>query len=168
MSLDNIPAGSLCIVDTNVLLYAEQGASAQAQRFIRRCSSGELKGVLPQTVWQEFTHKLMLAEAMSRGLTAGGNPAARIASRPEAIRELTLYKGKVRALVDLGFGCEACTRDDLLKSAFALQEQCGLLTNDAVVLAVALRLQADALVSNDKAFRELDKPDIYFPSDLRR
>ena len=49
MSLDNIPAGSLCIVDTNVLLDAEQGASAQAQRFIRRCSSGELKGVLPQT-----------------------------------------------------------------------------------------------------------------------
>ena len=47
-----------------MLLYAEQGASSQAQRFIRRCSSGEVKATLPQTVWQEFTHKLMLAEAM--------------------------------------------------------------------------------------------------------
>ncbi len=168
MSLDDIPAGSFCVADTNVLLYAEQGNSAQAQRFIRRCSSGELKGVLPQTVWQELTHKLMLAEALSRGLIAGGNPAARLASRPEAIRDLTLYRGKVRALVDLGFGFEPCNRDDLLKSAFALQEKHGLLTNDAVVLAVTLRLRADALVSNDKAFRELDKPDIYFPSDLRR
>ena len=85
MNLDDIPAGSLCVVDTNVLLYAEQGASIQAQRFIRRCSSGEIKATLPQTVWQEFTHKLMLAEAMMRGLTSGGNPAKRLASRPEAI-----------------------------------------------------------------------------------
>ena len=124
--------------------------------------------MLPQTVWQEFAHKLMLAEAMSCGMTGGGNPVARLASRPEAIRELTLYKRKVRALVDLGFGFESCNRDDSLKTAFALQEQHGLLTNDAVVLAVALRLRADALVSNDKAFRGLEKPDVYFPSDLRR
>ena len=29
---DDIPAGSLCVVDTNVLIYAEQGISAQEQR----------------------------------------------------------------------------------------------------------------------------------------
>jgi len=63
------------MVDTNVLLYAEQGISPQAQRFVRRCSSGELKAVLPPTVWQELAHKLMLAEAMMRGLTSGGKPS---------------------------------------------------------------------------------------------
>ena len=36
MNLDDIPAGSLCVIDTNVLLYAEQGASLQAQRLLRR------------------------------------------------------------------------------------------------------------------------------------
>ena len=35
MNLDKIPAGSLCIIDTNVLLYAEQGASEQARRLLR-------------------------------------------------------------------------------------------------------------------------------------
>ena len=64
MNLDDIPSGSLCVIDTNVLLYAEQGVSDQAQRLLRRCSMGELIGTLPQTVWQELTHKLMLAEAM--------------------------------------------------------------------------------------------------------
>ena len=63
MNLDDIPNGSLCVIDTNVLLYAEQGVSDQAQRLLRRCSMGELIGTLPQTVWQELTHKLMLAEA---------------------------------------------------------------------------------------------------------
>ena len=167
MNLDDIPAGSLCVVDTNVLLYAEQGASDQAQRFIRRCSSGEVKVTLPQTVWHEFTHKLMLAEAMMRGLTSGGNPASRLASRPEAVRGLTLYKAKVRALVDLGFGFEPCLLPDLLDSAFEIQKRHGLLTNDAMILAVALRLKADVLVSSDKAFHSIDDLDVYFPTDLR-
>jgi len=167
VNLDDIPTGSLCVVDTNVLLCAEQGASSQAQRFIRRCSSGEVKATLPQTVWQEFTHKLMLAEAMMRGLTSGGNPAARLASRPEAIRGLTLYKAKVKALLDLGFGFEPCLLPDLFDRVFALQETHGLLTNDAMVLAVALRLKADVLVSSDKAFRGVAALDVYYPTDLR-
>ena len=167
MNLDDIPGGSLCVVDTNVLLYAEQGASMQAQRFVRRCSNGELSGVVPQPVWQEFAHKLMLAEAMMRGLTSGSNPAARLGGKPPAVKELTLYRGKVRALGDLGFAFEPCTRDDLLERAFALQEQYGLLTNDSMVLAVAQRLKAEALVSNDKAFQSIDSPTVYAPTDLR-
>lgn len=167
MNLDDIPAGSLCVVDTNVLLYAEQGVSPQAQRFVRRCSSGELKAVLPQTVWQELTHKLMLAEAMMRGLTSGGNPAARLAAKPETIRGLTLYRAKVKSLLDLGFSFEPCQLGDLTERAFALQEKYGLLTNDAVVLAVALRLKANALVSADKAFHDIAEPDVYGPTDLR-
>jgi predicted nucleic acid-binding protein len=43
----------------------------------------------------------------------------------------------------------------------------GLLINDAMVLAVALRLKADVLVSSDKAFHNLDEPDVHFPTDLR-
>ena len=89
MNLDDIPGGSLCVVDTNVLLYAEQGVSPQAQRFVRRCASGEVKAVLPQTVWQELAHKLMLAEAMMRGLTSGGNPAARLAAKPDAMPRIS-------------------------------------------------------------------------------
>lgn len=167
MNLDDIPVGSLCVVDTNVLIYAEQGVSPQAQRFVRRCSSGELKAVLPQTVWQELAHKLMLAEAMMRGLISGGNPAARLAAKPEAVRGLTLHRAKLKSLLDLGFGFEACQLTDLTERAFALQEQHGLLTNDAVVLAVAQRLKADALVSSDKAFQSVTVPVVYSPTDLR-
>jgi predicted nucleic acid-binding protein len=167
VNLDDIPTGSLCVIDTNVLLYAEQGLSDQAQRLLRRCSKGELTGTLPQTIWQELTHKLMLAEAMMKGLVSGGNPAARLANKPDAVRGLSLYQAKVRALVDLGLRFERCTQDDLLLSAFEFQKRYGLLTNDAVVLAVAQRLEADCLVSNDKAFREITEMDVFYPSDLR-
>ena len=167
MNLDDIPAGSLCVIDTNVLVYAEQGVSGQAQRFLRRCSKGELTGVLPQTVWQELTHRLMLAEAAMKHGSLGGNPAARLAGKPEIIRGLSLYQSKVRNLIDLGLRFESCTQDDLLQSAFDLQKRYGLLTNDSVVLAVAVRLEADALVSSDKGFRSVEEVTVFAPSDLR-
>lgn len=167
MNLDDIPGGSLCIIDTNVLLYAEQGVSGQAQRLLRRCSTGELTGALPQTVWQELTHKLMLAEAAMKHGLSGRNPAVRLADKPDIVGALSLYQTKVRALLDLGLRFEPCVQDDLMPSAFNLQTRYGLLTNDAVVLAVAIRLKADCLVSADKGFQSIQELTVFAPSDLR-
>ncbi len=167
LNLDDIQSGSLCVIDTNVLIYAEECVSDQAQRLLRRCARGELSGILPQTVWQELTHKLMLAEAMMRGMISGGSPAAKLAARPEAVKGISLYRAKVQALVDMGLGFEACKLADITKKAFELQDKYGLLTNDAVVLAVALRLKADALVSGDKAFHSISEIAVHAPTDLR-
>ncbi len=167
MNLDDIPTGSLCVIDTNVLLYAEQGVSEQAQRLLRRCSKGELTGILPQTVWQELTHRLMLTEATMKQVISRGNPAAQLAKKPEVVRDLSLYQSKVRTLLDLGLRFERCTQNDLLQSAFALQKRYGLLTNDAVVLAVAIRIGADCLVSSDKGFQPVEEIHVFAPSDLR-
>jgi predicted nucleic acid-binding protein len=166
MNLDDIQNGSLCVVDTNILLYAEQGLSAQAQRLLRRCSTGELIGILPQTVWQELTHRLMLAEAMMLGEIVGPNPAKQLAKKPDVVRSLSIYKEKIEALQNLGLGFETCTRNDLLEDALALQGTYGLLTNDSVVLATALRLKAEVLVSSDVAFKRITEPVVAWPSDL--
>src|SRR5512139_1840851 len=163
VNLADIPGGSLCLIDTNILLYAEEGVSNQAQQLLQRCARGDLSGVLPQTVWQEVTHKLMLAEAMMKRLITGSNPSARLAAKPEVVRGLSLYRAKVQALADLGLGFEACTLDDLTKTGFALQQKYGLLTNDAIVLAVAIRLKADALVSGDKAFHAVIEVAVHSP-----
>ena len=167
MNLDDIPSASLCVIDTNVLLYAEQGVSDQAQRLLRRCSKGELVGILPQPIWQEFTHRLMLTEAAMKHGRSPGNPAALLAEKPEIVRGLSLYQSKVRSLLGLGLRFESCTQDDLLQSAFALQKRHGLLTNDSVILAMAIRLEADCLVSSDKGFQAIEEITVFAPSDLR-
>jgi predicted nucleic acid-binding protein len=167
MSLDDIPSGSLCIVDTNVLLYAEQGTSRQSQRLLRRIEKREVLGVMPQPVWQELMHKLMLAEAIMMGHLSGGNPARQLASKPKVIKRLTLYKDKIKALFTLGMGFEPCTRSDLTDKAFTIQEQHGLLTNHSIIMAIALRLEADVLVSADKQFQAIKEVQIYAPSDVK-
>lgn len=167
MNLDDIPSGCLCVIDANVLLYAEQGVSGQAQRLLRRCSKGELTGVLPQPIWQEFSHRLMLAEAAMKHGRLPSNPAAFLAKRPDIVRSLSLYQSKVRNLLGLGLRFESCAQDDLLQSAFALQRRHGLLTNDSVILAMAIRLEADCLASNDKSFQIVEEIAVFAPSDLR-
>ena len=167
MNLDDIPSGSLCVIDTNVLLYAEQGTSLQAQRLLRRIEKREVLGVMPQTVWQELMHKLMLAEALMLGYLGGGNPARQLAGKPDVIKRLMLYKDKIRALVTLGMGFESCTRIDVVDKAVAIQERHGLLTNDSVIVAIALRLEADVLVSADRQFQVIKEVPVYAPSDVK-
>ena len=166
MSLDDIPGGSLCVIDTNVLLYAERGASEQSRRLLRRCSQGEITGALPEIVWHELTHRLMLLEATMKHVISPRNQVASLAEKPDIVRGLSLYRSKVRTLFDMGLRFECCTHDDLLDSGFALQSRYGLLTNDSLILAVAIRLDADCLVSSDKAFQTVEEIPVVAPSDL--
>lgn len=167
MNLDDIPNGSLCVVDTNVLLYAEQGLSAQSKRLLSRMSTGELLGLLPQPVWLELAHKLMLAEAMMLGKISGPNPARKLAGQPAVVKELRLYRDKVRALLNLGIAFAPCTREDFLDAAFGLQQKYGLLVTDSVVLAVAIRMKADVLATADRAFERVTEIPIAMPTDVR-
>jgi predicted nucleic acid-binding protein len=54
-----------------------------------------------------------------------------------------------------------------MDKAFDLQDRYGLLTNDSVILAIAMRLDADALVSADVRFQVTKDLRIYAPSDIR-
>lgn len=168
MNLDDIPSGSLCVLDTNILVYAEQGTSPQAQRLLHRIEERDVSGVLPQPVWQEVIHRLMVTEAILLGHVRGANPARQLSGKPEVVRNLTMYRDKVRALVTLGLGFEPCHESDLMVKALEVQERYGLLTNDSLIAAMALRMEADALVSADGRFRPLKEIKVYAPSDLRQ
>ena len=80
---------------------------------------------------------------------------------------MTLYKDKIRALVTLGMGFESCTSIDIVDKAIAIQERYGLLTNDSVIVAIALRLEADVLVSAYKQFQVIKEVPVYAPSDVK-
>ena len=167
MNLDDIRSGSLCVLDTNILIYAEQGVSLQAQRLLRRVEEHDVTGVLPQPVWQETMHRLMMTEAIMLGHIHGSNPARQLAAKPEVVKGLTLYREKIKALVTIGLRFESCQETDLLGKALELQERCGLLTNDSLIAAMALRLDADVLASADARFQVVRELRVYTPTDVK-
>jgi len=166
MNLDEIPNGCLCVMDTNLMLYAEQGMSAQSTRLLHRISTGMVLGCLPQPVWLELAHKLMLAEAMMLRKVSGPNPAKKLANQPDVVKSLALFREKIRALMNLGIGFEPCTRADFQDAAFAFQKKYGLLVNDSIILAVALRLKADVLATADRVFQRVTELPIAMPTDV--
>jgi predicted nucleic acid-binding protein len=166
MNPDDIPGGSHCVLDSNILIYAEDVASLQVQRLLRRIEEQDLTAVLPQPVWQETMHLLMIKEAIMLGHVRGPNPARQLAGKPDVVRRLVMYRDKIRALVTLGLGFESCHEADLMSTALAIQERYGLLTNDSLIAAIAIRIRADAVVSADTRFRAIKELKVYAPSDL--
>jgi predicted nucleic acid-binding protein len=167
MNLDDIPRGSHCVLDTNILIYAEDAASLQTQRLLRRIEERDLTAVLPQPVWQETMHLLMVKEAIMLGHVRGPNPARQLAGKPDVVKRLTLYRDKIRSLVTLGIGFEPCHEADLMSHALDIQERYGLLTTDSLIAAIAIRIEADAVVSADARFRVVKGLKVYAPSDLK-
>lgn len=147
-----LPSGSTCVLDTNVLLYANQRISADAMSILQRCALGDVIGYIPTTVWAEFCHRLMVMEALASGRITGPNPARKLSERPDVVRELQEYRGALSGLGSMGLRLEAVARQDLLPSALDLQQRFGLLTSDSIIAACALRLGVDALVSADGRF----------------
>ena len=73
----------------------------------------------------------------------------------------------MKFLVVLGMGYEPCTKSNLTDKAGAIPARYGLLTHDSVILAMALRLEADVLVSAEKQFHALQEMRVCAPSDVQ-
>ena len=165
MTVEEIPAGSRCCIDANILIYAEAGYSEQAQALLARCTQATIVGFLPFAALLEVCHRLMLIEARATGKLTGSNPARKLASRPELVRRLHVYRTKLDALQDMGLRIAPHSGADFDR-ALDLQLEHGLLTTDSVILATALRLGADHLVTTGRAFGSVPDIDILVIDDI--
>jgi len=164
MKLDDIIGGSRVFVDANIVLYAIQHRSRQCRAFLARCESGSVEGTISTVVLAEIAHRRMTQEAQQRGLT-GGNSSRLLSAKPEFVRQLSIYAQDVRDLLDGGLTVETVRPEDFLV-ALEIQEQRGLLTNDALNLAVAKRLGIHEIATTDKSFDAIQGVIAYRPEDL--
>lgn len=165
MNLLQIPQQQPVIIDTNIFVYAAQQGSKQCIKLLEKCATDEMYGILPTHILAELTHVLMLAEARDIGLVKGSNPAKQLSENPNKIKTLNRYEVLIRDLLSIGLKLESLQREDFL-TAMSLQRQYGLLTNDALFLAVALRLRVTAIVSADSIFKNIQGIILYSPDDL--
>jgi predicted nucleic acid-binding protein len=113
----------------------------------------------------ELMHALMLIEARENGWINRPNPSRVLSEKPELVRRLSNYEKQMRQFFGIGLRLESLMGVDFLE-ALGIQREFGLLTNDALLVAVARRLSCDAIASADSAFRELEGFTVYAPGDL--
>ena len=165
MNLNDIRDDETVVVDANILLYAIQKESQQCKRLLLRCADGDLTCIVPMHILAEVMHVLIISEARDNGWITGGNPAKQLASKPELIKRLIRYETLMRDLLAVGFQLEPLMKEDFI-SAMTIQKQFGLLTNDALFVAVGQRFRTKAIVSADKVFSEVLGVMVYMPDDM--
>ncbi len=163
--LSSIRAGAWVAIDTNVLVYANQRRSPECLEFLKRCASGELQGVVPAPMVAELVHALMLIEARENNWIERANAARSLAERPDLVRRLTRYEIQLREFFGIGLRIEPVGVPDILE-ALRIQKEVGLLTNDALLLAVARRLNCEAVASADKAIGRAPGFSVCAPADI--
>jgi len=165
MKLSEIRAGEWVVVDTNILVYTNQRQSRECLEFLGRCASSKLRGVVPVPMVAELVHALMLIEARENGWIERANPSRALAERPDLVRRLSRYEAQVREFFGIGLRIEPATARDILE-AIRIQREVGLPTNDALLLAMARRLNIEAIASADKAIARAPGFTVYAPGDI--
>lgn len=165
MSLDEINDGRTIFIDTNVLIYARTSRSEECRKFLARCHSREVNGVISSFVVAEFCHRRMMQEAQT-ATRLTSNPAKALAKRPEIVRNLLVYADDVRALISGELALIHSEKTDFAV-ALEIQRYFGLLTIDSINLAIARRVGISEIATADANFDHVTGIMVRKPSDVR-
>ncbi len=166
MNLNKIPQGELVLIDANIFIYALQKQSRQCIQLLQRCAEDQVIGYIADNILAEIMHTLMIAEARDNNWISGPNPARQLSEQPQRVSALLRYESLLRDILGMGLRLESLQREDFL-TALTVQRQSGLLTNDALLVAMALRLRIQSIVSADQALNRVQGVMVYSPDDLK-
>ena len=165
-TLDALPDESSVFIDANIFVYHFTAASVSCRRLLGRCAAGSVHGITSLPVLLEVAHRLMIIEAQQDQLVRGSNPVEKLARLPDIVRRLHRYEEWTLAIPRMGIEVEEVTQHDFLTS-LTVRRATGLLTLDALIVAVMRRLRLAHLASADHAFRTVDGLSLLEPNDLR-
>jgi predicted nucleic acid-binding protein len=164
-TLDGLAAESSVFIDANIFVYHFTAASAACRRLLGRCAEGTIHGVTSLPVLLEVAHRLMIIEAQQDQLVRGSNPGEKLARLPNIVRKLRRYEEWTLAIPRMGIEVEEVTQHDFIAS-LAVRRTTGLLTLDALIVAVMRRLRLAHLASADHGFRSVAGLSLLEPDDL--
>jgi predicted nucleic acid-binding protein len=150
----NLPSGTACFIDTNVLVYHltnRESLGLACTEFFRRVELREISAFVSVPVLADVLHQVMLSEVGTRhGLDRAG-----------LLRWVQRHPTQWGALSATAAACDQLERMPLgvldldvplLREAVRMSADYGLLTSDAVILALMRRHDLTHLVTNDDDF----------------
>ena len=165
MNLNLLKRGEIVLLDANILIYAIQQQSVQCKNLLMRCAEDEISCIIPAHILAEVMHILMIAEAKDNAWIIGPNPARQLSEKPDRVKALSRYESLIKDILALNLTIASLEQEDF-PAAMRVQRETGLMTNDALLVAVADRLRVQAIASADKLLLAAKGKMIYVPTDL--
>ncbi len=154
MELKNLPVGTLIYVDTNIFLYAisdhpQFGGDCNA--FFDRAKMGEIHGEISVIVLNELIHKLIIGEIAEREGLRPMQVLRRVKANRLLLQGLTAYEAVKDVEENYNLKILGVRRGDFIRARALMQEH-GLISNDALHVAVMRREKIHCLATKDTDF----------------
>lgn len=163
--MDACPSGVEVFADASFLYYyfvSRPPLSDECARFLARVDIAELLCHTSASVVADVIHKVMMAQAADLHGSQRAGLLGRLRRHPELVAGLDAHLVVLPELQRLGVVIHPLQVRDL-RDAAGISCQHGLLTGDALVLAVMQRLRLTHLATNDDDFERIPALACYFP-----
>jgi predicted nucleic acid-binding protein len=154
MSLQTLPTSANIFVDANIFIYhfaSEPTYGSACAQFFQRVANHEIKAFSSMHVIGEVLHRLMTYEAYLIYKLPMQSMVARLKTNPQLLANLQFPNRAIQAIQTLPLTLLPITLPTL-QSCIAISQSQGLLTNDAITLALMQHYQLTNLASNDADF----------------
>jgi predicted nucleic acid-binding protein len=164
-TLEQIEEGSRVFIDASIFIYHFTGTSQECRRLLEGCESGRFAGFTSVTALAEVAHRLMTIEAVAKGLVSPGNVVRKLREKPDIVRKLHVYQDQTELIPSMGI---AILRLDfeVMTLAAEIRRRDGLLVNDSLLAATAIREEIVDLASADPDFERVAELRLLRPTDL--
>ena len=166
MTLNDIPSGASIFIDANVFIYHFTGISLQSRNMLERVERKEILAVTGSHIILEVLHRLMIIEAISKGLITPGQPAKKLKRDLDIIEQLHDYNYCVAVIHRLGIDVYPITLNLILKSE-AMRASYGMMTNDSVTAAMMFNYDIFNIASLDSDLSRIPGITLYLPTDVQ-
>ncbi|GFP25115.1 uncharacterized protein HKBW3S25_00565, partial [Candidatus Hakubella thermalkaliphila] len=133
--------------------------------FLKRCEAGELRGVTTVNVILEVLHRLLMIEAVTKGLVSQGNVARKLKEKPDVVGQLKDYYTNTDKIGKMGVEIESLTYD-VVQAGQEIREKYGLLVNDSLIAAFVMTRGLKNLATNDGDFKRVRGLSVFMPEDV--
>jgi predicted nucleic acid-binding protein len=162
--IEDLPAGTRLFLDTNIFVYAFLGHSKQSLDLLGRCATEQVLGITSLDVVNEVTHRMMLAEALGKGVIKRDS-VRDLRGKWREVAKLTEYWMQTSAIFGLNI-LVLPTDEARLRRAQTIRTRHGLLTNDSLIVAVMEEFEIQSLATRDNDFDHISELTVYKPTDI--
>lgn len=165
MTLADIPAGQAVFVDANIFIYyfrPDPALGPACGQLLQRIENGDVQGFTSAHVLSEMAHRLMADEAVQRFGWPTTSIARRLRNQAAQIATLTRHRQAIDELSLIGLQVLPVSGPQV---SLAADRSCqhGLLSSDALVVAVMQQHRLTHLASHDADFDRVPGISRYAP-----
>ena len=154
MTIADLVAGDVVFVDANTLTYHFEPHAVwgpPCSDLLQRIENGELSGFTSTHALSEVAHRLMTIQASALFTWPFAGIGNRLRTHPAQVQKLTAFRVGIDRILQSNLQVLAIT-PVMLATAAALSQGFGLLTNDALIVAVMQAHGLTKIASNDCDF----------------